>query len=215
MMEVINFMKKNLYTGVALIALGILFLLYNLNMLDLTWILFITSIILIIRYLFKKEMLFLIGGLALFAFSSVSLIDRYIFINVNIQVFIYLFVGGSGLLYLYYKNHERNWLIIGSILIALALNNIVGQLFPVLIPWFKYILLALAFYICYLLAYNENNIVWPKYISYILLIIGAIRLFISKDVLEANDFRLAYLIPIIIIIIGIRIIYMENKDRYH
>ena len=208
-------MKKNLYTGAALVILGGLFLLYNLNMLDLTWILFITSIILIVRYLLKKELLFLIGGLALFAFTSVSLIDRYVFTGLNIQVFVYLFVGGCGLLYLYYKNYERNWLILASVLMALAFNSILGQLFPILLPWFKYILLALAFYLCYLSIYSQNNIIWPKYISYILLIIGVIRLFLNRDVLDYNDLRLTYLIPLIIIIIGIRIIFQANKDGYH
>ena len=110
-------MKKNLYTGIALIALGILFLLYNLDILDLTWILFLTSIALIIRYIIKKDILFLIIGLALFAFTSVSLVDRYVFINLNIKLFVYLFVGGCGLIYLHHRNHERMWLIIGSMLI--------------------------------------------------------------------------------------------------
>ena len=206
-------MKKNLYTGIALIALGILFLLYNLDILDLTWILFLTSIALIIRYIIKKDILFLIIGLASFAFTSVSLVDRYVFINLNIKLFVYLFVGGCGLIYLHHRNHERMWLIIGSILIAFAFNNVAGQLFPMIIPWGKYFILALAFYLCYLMVYRSNRILWPKYIAYILLVIGGIELFIRKDILSYTDFRLSYLLPIIIIIIGIRIVYLANKNR--
>lgn len=200
-------MKKNLYTGIGLIALGILFLLYNLNILDLTWILFITSIVLIIRYIFKKEIIFLIVGLVLFAFSSVSLIDIYIFINVNIKPFIYLFVGSCGFLYLYYRNNERNWLIVGSILIALAFNYLLGQILPIIIPWGKYFLIALAFYLSYLIAYRRNSIVWPKYISYSLLAIGGIRLLTSKDISLITNFRFIHLFAIILILFGFRLLF--------
>ncbi|MDR7869806.1 MAG: hypothetical protein RIN55_03040 [Tissierellaceae bacterium] len=206
-------MKKNLYTGIALIVLGILYLLNNFNMLDLTWILFLTSIALIIRYILKKETLILVVGLALLAFSSVSLIDRYIFINLNIKPFVYLSVGGSGLLYLYYKSRERNWLIFGSVLIALAFNNLIGQVLPVLLPWAKYFFLALAFYTCYLVAYRRNSIVWPKYISYTLLFIGSIQAFVNIDLLRYSNFKLNYVIPIIIIFVGARIIYMTFTRR--
>ena len=206
-------MKKNLYTGFILIALGVLFLLYNLNMFDLTWILFLTSIALIIRYIIRKDIIYLIGGLALLAFTSVSLIDRYIFIDINIQMFVYLFVGGCGILYLYYKHQNRNWLIIGSALISLAINSIAIQVFPMINPWSKYFFVSLAFYVSYLVAYRSNRILWPKYISYILLVIGAIILFARRDLIVFEDLSLSHLIPIIIIVIGVRIIYVVAKNR--
>lgn len=206
-------MKKNIYTGFILIALGVLFLLYNLNMFDLTWILFLTSIALIIRYIIRRDIIYLILGLGLLAFTSVSLIDRYIFIGLNIQIFVYLLVGGCGVLYLYYKHKNRNWLILGSVLIALSINNIAIQIFPMINPWSKYFFISLAFYASYLIAYRSNRILWPKYISYILLVIGGIRLFISRDLMVIEDLSLSHLIPIIIIVIGARIIYLATKNR--
>ncbi len=207
-------MKKNLYTGIALIAIGILFLLYNLNMFDLAWMLFITSVVLIIRYIFKKDTLVLLVGLGLLAFSSVILIDNYIFINVNISLFVYLSVAGIGLLYLYYKKHENNWLILGNILLALAFTNVLIQLYPVFAYWGKYFLLALSFYISYLMAYRSNSIVWPKHISYIMLVVGSLQLFLRRDLLKLADLRLAYLIlPVIIILIGVRILYSTISNR--
>lgn len=205
-------MKRNLYTGFILIALGVLFLLYNLNMFDLTWILFITSIALLIRYIIRRDLIYLIVGLGLLAFTSVSLIDRYIFIGLNIQIFVYLLIGGCGVLYLYYKHQNRNWLILGGVLIALAINNIAIQIFPMINPWSRYFFISLAFYASYLIAYRSNRILWPKYISYILLVVGGIRLFISRDMMVIEDFSLSHLIPIILIVIGIRIIYLASKN---
>lgn len=205
--------KKNVYTGTVLIILGILFLLYNLNMFNLSWILFLLSIFLIIRYLFKKDTLYLVAGLGLFAFSSVSLIDRYVFIGLNIQPFIYLLVGGLGLIYLFYKGRERNWLVLGSILLSLALNNIIGQLWPGFLPWGMFFLLAGGFYLCYLIIYRTNGIVWPKYISYLMLAIGGILMFVNKDMLAFGNLNLAYLFPILLIIIGARVIYLAIGRR--
>lgn len=206
--------KKNLYTGLVLIILGVLFLLYNLKMFDLGWILFFLSSALLARYFFRKDnIMYLISGLGLFAFSTLSLLDRYVFIGINIAMFVYLFVGGCGLIYLYYKGRERNWLIAGSVLIALAINNIVGQVWVDFIPWGKYFLIALGFYLSYLIAYRINEIVWPKYIAYVLLVLGGMQIFINKDTLIFADFRLSYLMPIIVILIGVRIIYLAIGKR--
>lgn len=206
--------KKNLYIGIVLIILGVLFLLYNLNMFDLAWILFLLSLALLVRYILKKDnILYLIAGLGLFAFSSLSLVDKYVFISLNIKPFVYLFVGGCGLIYLYYKGRERNWLIVGSVLIAFAFNNVIGQVWPDFLPWIKYVLLALAFYICYLLAYRVNEIVWPRYITYILLVTGGIQMFVNRDMIRFANLRLSYLIPVIIILIGVRIIYLALERR--
>ena len=181
-------------------------------MFDLTWILFITSIALLIRYIIRRDLIYLIVGLGLLAFTSVSLIDRYIFIGLNIQIFVYLLIGGCGVLYLYYKHQNRNWLILGGVLIALAINNIAIQIFPMINPWSRYFFISLAFYASYLIAYRSNRILWPKYISYILLVVGGIRLFISRDMMVIEDFSLSHLIPIILIVIGIRIIYLASKN---
>ena len=206
-------MKKNLYTGIALIALGALFLLYNLNMFDLAWMLFIASLVLLTRYTLNKDTLFLLIGLSLLAFSSVALIDRYIFININISLFVYLSVAGIGLLYLYYKNHEKNWLILANILLALAFSNVLIQLYPVFSYWGKYFLLALSFYISYLVAYRSNSIVWPKHISYIMLVVGCLQLFLRRDLLKIVDLRLAYLLPVVRILIGVKILYSTISNR--
>ena len=201
--------KKNLYTGIVLIILGVLFLLYNLDKFDLSWILFLLALALLMRYIFRKDnILYLIVGLGLFAFSTLSLVDRYVFISLNIKPFVYLFVGGCGLIYLYYKGRERNWLIVGSALVALAFNNIIGQVWTDFLPWGKYFLLALAFYICYIVAYRVNEIVWPRYITYILLVAGGLQIFVNRDMLRFANFRLSYLIPVIVILIGVRIIYL-------
>lgn len=206
--------NKSIYTGIGLIILGVLFLLYNLAIFDLSWILFIVSVALLVRYFLKREIVYLITGLGLFAFSSLSLIDRYIFIVINIKPFVYLFVAGCGSIYLYIKSHEKNWIVVGSIFISFALNNIIGQVWPIFLPWGKFFLLGLAFYLCYLVAYRGNYIVWPKYISYVMCVIGIIQILVNKDLFRLANNNISYLIPAVIIIIGLGIIYISIDKRY-
>ncbi|MGI6381695.1 MAG: hypothetical protein ACOXZT_00545 [Tissierellaceae bacterium] len=203
--------KKNMYTGIILIILGILFLLYNLKFFNLAWLLFLSAIFLIVRYILKRGILYLIIGLCLFAFSSVSLIDSYIRFGINLKPFIYLLVAGCGLVYLFYRTRERNWLLLGSILIALGVDSLIGQLWLSFLPWGRFFLIALALYLCYILVYRVNGIVWPKYISYVMLVIGGILIFLNRDVFRFRDLRLDYLFPLILIIIGVRLIHLARE----
>ena len=116
-----------MYTGIILIILGILFLLYNLKFFNLAWLLFLSAIFLIVRYILKGYLISNHRSMP-FAFSSVSLIDSYIRFGINLKPFIYLLVAGCGLVYLFYRTRERNWLLLGSILIALGVDSLIGQL---------------------------------------------------------------------------------------
>ena len=80
-----------------------------------------------------------------------------------------------------------------------------------LLPWGRFFLIALALYLCYILVYRVNGIVWPKYISYVMLVIGGILIFLNRDVFRFRDLRLDYLFPLILIIIGVRLIHLARE----
>lgn len=205
--------RKKFSLGIFLIIMGSIFLLSNLNILSFDWILFIISIGLIISYMYRQNIIYLIGGLILLSISSVALIDTYIFSNIDIKAFIYLLVLGSGLVYIYHKSNIRSFILIGSFILALSANSLLSQLIVVDISWLKFILFALSFYISYLIAYKSNGIIWPKYISYLMLIMGIIYLLSIQDFFDLRFLKITYIIPIIIIIIGIRIVYITIKDK--
>ncbi len=205
--------KKNFPLGLFLILVGIIFLFLNLNILNFHWLLFILSIGLIIIYIYKQYIIYLIGGLVLLSISSVSLIDQYIFTSINIKPFIYLLVLGSGLNYFYYKSREKVFIIVGNFILALSLNSLINQLAVTDIPWFKFILFALGFYIAYLIAYKNNGIIWPRNISYLMLAIGIIYLLSVQKLFNLSFLKISYILPMIIILMGIRIVYTAIREK--
>lgn len=194
-------------------AVGIILLLLILNILSVTWLLFILSLGLILTYMYREDIIYLIGGLVLLSISSVSLIDEYIFPSINIKVFIYLLVLGIALLYFFYKTKERNFLIIGNIVLSLAVNSLISQIVPMEVPWLKFILMGLGFFIIYILVYRVNGIVWPKHIAYLLVIIGFIYLLYINKFFQFNYMKLGYTLSLIIILIGGKIVYTNIKNK--
>lgn len=213
MMKKVKNIRKNFIVGLLLIGLGIIFLLLILNMLSMTWLVFIISLGLILTYIYMEEVIYLIGGSVLLAISSVSLIDEYMFPSINIKIFIYLLVLGITLIYFFYKTRERNFLILSNIVLSLGFSNLIKQIAPVELPWIKFIFMALGFFLIYLLVYRVNGIVWPKYIAYILASIGFLYLFYLKVFYELNLIKLGYIISLIVILAGSRIVYTTIKEK--
>lgn len=206
--------NKNYFYGLVLMILGVLLLLLNLNILTFDIVLLILSIGLIILYSSNNKIFYLVGGLILFIISSLSLIDDYVFINISIRPFVYLISLGIGALYLYYKNKNGGLLIISLALGFLGIHHLLGQLINMDLRWLRFILIALAFYLAYLIGYKGNGIVWPKYISVMILIIGSITLLASKAVIKLGLWKLIlFSIPIIIVVFGAKIIFETMMER--
>lgn len=213
-------MKKDFSLGLVLMALGLVILLLNLKFVAINWIAFVLtitfvlSVVLIVLYYNNNNTIFLIGGLALLTLSIVSLLDQYIFINIRITSFIYLYGAGVFGIISYFKKRNNLFLFLGTILLALGTHNFLQQLTEVNIAWFRLILISLAFYISYLIGYKENGIIWPKYLSIIFLILGSIALLYYKGLFNLGLGNvLSYILSILIIIIGIRFFYITLKER--
>lgn len=213
-------MKRDFSVGLVLIAFGLAILLLNLKFVAINWIAFILiitfvlSVILIVLYYENSNIVFLIGGLVLLTLSIVSMLDQYLFINIRITSFIYLFAGGIFGIMSYLKKPNNLFLFLGTILLALGTHNLFQEFTLVNIAWFRLILISLAFYISYLVGYKENGIIWPKYISIIFLIIGSIALLYYKGLFNLGIGNvLSYIISISIIIVGIRFFYITLKNR--
>lgn len=206
--------NKNYFYGLVLMILGVLLLLLNLNILTFDIVLLILSIGLIILYSANNKILYLVGGLILFIVSSLSLIDDYVFINISIRPFVYLTSLSIGTLYLYYKNKNGGLLILSFALGFLGIHHLLGQLINMSLGWLRFVLLALAFYLAYLIGYKRNGIVWPKYISILILIVGGITLLASKAVVKLGLLKfILFAIPIIIVAFGIKIIFETIMER--
>ena len=213
-------MKKDFSLGLVLTALGLIILLLNIKFIAINWIAFVLtitfvlSVVLIVIYYNNNNSLFLISGLILLTLSIVSLLDQFVFINIRITSFIYIYAAGIYGIISYLKNKNNIFLILGTILLAIGSHNLLQQLTLINIAWFRLILISLAFYISYLLGYKENGIIWPKYISIIFLILGSIALLYYKGLFNLGlGNLLSYIISILIIIMGFNFFYITLKER--
>lgn len=201
-------LKKDYGLGIVLIFVGILFLLFNLSILTFNWLLLILSIGLLVVYALKRQIGYLAAGLLLLAISIINVMDEYAFTTVNIKSFIFLWILGITSLVMYSKQGTRGYLIIGSILPAIGTYNLVEELSITNVYWTFFLFMAVAFYIIYRVGYSQFGIIWPKTLASILGILSLIFLLSSQNLLRFKFWKaISILWPVLIIIIGVRIIY--------
>lgn len=205
--------RKNYSLGLILILIGLMFLLMNLRLLSFDWLLFILSIGLISWDLLKGNMVYLIAGLLLLGISSVALIDEYLFTTISVKSFIYQLIFGIISLVLYGRHKNKGFLILGTLLSAMSINNLIEEVAVTDVDWTRFLLFSAAFFVSYIIGYRKEDIEWPKNISIIMLIASGISLLASKNLLRIGLWKfISYLVPIIIILFGIKIIYSGVKE---
>lgn len=203
---------KDYSFGVFLIFIGVLFLLFNLDVLTFEWLLFSLSVGILIGYSMKQHLGYLILGLILLGISLMSILDQYVFIGIDIKSFLFLWIFGIICLSLYRKQNSRVLLIIGMMMLAFGTQNLIEELTSKDIVWTLYLLFGIAFYIVYFVDYREDRIEWPRYLGTIMVIISLLFLLSSKTMLEFGVWKfIFYLFPIILIAIGIKIIFNIRK----
>lgn len=204
--------KKDYIFGVVLVFIGLMFLLLNLNVVNLNWMLLILGIAFVIAYYFKKQMGYLMAGLILLTISIVSLIDEYTFTTVNIKPFAFLLILGIVLLVMYSRNKTGGYLIFGCLLPAIGTYTLIDELYTGDTTWALFLFLAIAFYFIYLFGYKVFGITWPRVLSIIFLVLSVLFMFSSKNLLRFGFWKfISYLWPILLILIGARIIYNMIK----
>ena len=204
--------RENYASGFFLILIGILFLLLNLKVLTFEWLMFILSLGLIIGYFFKKHLGYLVSGLVLLGISLIYILNEYAFPGVNIKAFLFLWIFGIISLVLYGRQKSKGFLIFGTILPALGTYNLIEELAQAKVSWTLYLLFGIAFFIIYIVGYKSSGIEWPKHLSIAMVVVSILFLINSKTTTEFNFWKfINYLWPIIIIIIGIRIVYNVIK----
>lgn len=208
-------MKKDSYLlGILLVLIGVLFLLLNFNIISFKLLLFLLSIGLIIGYFSKHQLGYLISGSVLLVISSVYLLDEAILPSINIKSFLFLSIFGIISLILYYKQNNEIFLILGGILPSLGLYNLINKISVNNVFWVFLLLTGFAFFIIYLIGYRRSGIEWPKHLSVIILILSILFWFLSK-IRGQFKFRkfIIYLWPLLLIVIGGKIIYNIIKSK--
>jgi len=203
---------RSYLSGIYLILIGLLFLLLNLNVLSFEWLLFLLSIGILIGYMMKKHLGYLLLGLILLGVSVMSILDQYVFIGIDIKRFLFLWIFGIICLAVYGKQNNRILLTIGLLLIALGTNNLINELVSIDVNWTLYFLFGIAFYMAYLLGFRKDRIEWPKYLGTVMFLISILYIISAYTSIEFGFWKLVFnILPIALILIGIRIIYNAKK----
>lgn len=200
--------KRDLYLGVFLVLIGVLFLLTKFRVLDFNLSLLFISIYLLFYYVRQDGILYLAGGIVLMGFSIMRILNYNIFPNTDIRLFLVLALLGIGLFIVYKKSRNNIFFFLSLLSVSFSINSLASNLFVGQVKWLIFALLGLAFYIYYFLVYRASNIVWPKNIAVGLLIVSFFVFILSKVVDNINLFTIInYLWPVALIALGANIIY--------
>lgn len=206
--------RKDYTLGAVLIFIGIMFLLLNLNVLSFNWLLLILGVAFLVAYAYKRQTGYLAAGLILLGISIVSIIDQYTFTKVNIKSFIFLWIIGIVSLVMYSRYKTRGYLIFGCILPAIGTYTLIDEISYGDTAWVLFLFLAIALYIIYSIDYKKLGISWPRSLSIIMIVLSALFLLSSKTVIKFKFWKfISYLWPILLIVIGGRIIYNMKRSN--
>lgn len=207
--------KRDISFGILLVFVGVLFLLYNLNIIGLNLALFIFSLGLLAGYFSGGRIGYLIGGLVLMGLSLVYVLNEYAFPNINIKGFLFLSIFAIMALALFIKQRNRFFLILALALASFGVYSLVKELVFGNVVWALFLLFALSFFIYYLVGYRELGIVWPKNIGWGLSFISLVLFIGAKTSVRITFWKfLNYLWPLALIGLGLRIIYNMRNSRY-
>lgn len=205
--------RQDISFGILLILIGVLFLLFNFNLISFSVAIFVLSIGILIRYFMNNNSLNLILGLILLGISSVLILDQYVFTSLEMKEVLFIWIFALIGFLFFIKEKNRLFLLLSLSLFSIGIYLVVYKLSQSNPIWFLLILLAIVFYIYYLLGYKTAGIEWPKKISFILLFLALI-IFVFVKLNNTNIAFLKlinYIWPIILILFGIKLIYNKNK----
>ncbi len=206
--------KRDYLLGIFFIFVGILFLLMNLQVITLEWLLLILSIGVLIAYLIRRSIGYLVFGIILLGISSILILDKYVFIGIDIESFLFLSILGLAALIIYGKEKNKALLIIGTLSISFGLYRLIREIVLKDLRWLLYLLFGIASYIVYIVGYRASHSKWPKYLASTMVIIALVFLSSSQTMLKIKLWRfIFYLLPVLLIAAGVKIIYDRHKIK--
>lgn len=201
--------------GILLVFIGALFLLYNLQIINLNMFLFILSLGVLVSYFIGGNIVFLILGLVGLGGSVIYTLNEYAFPNVNIKGFLILSIF-SILAFVLFKKQRNRLFLVGSLIFAsFSIYSLIRELSYGNVFWSLILLFGIAFFIYYLIGYRELGIVWPRNIGYGLVIVSFVVFVVSRISMKITFWTfISYLWPLALIAIGLKILYNIMKNRY-
>jgi hypothetical protein len=192
-----------------LILIGLSLYLKNFNVsVSSSYILFI-GLFLLALYSMKREQPYIIFGGIFTAIGAISLLKDLRFLRLNITFEVLLIVLGIIFVFLFYSRNITSFVFPGFILPALGVYLIlVRTLGEKYTSSSIFLLLGIAFYIIYFIAYmGKSN--WPLALATILLSVGIFSYLSKLGILNLKILFLKgeYIWPIVMILAGVMILF--------
>lgn len=204
--------RKDYTLGIVLILIGLAILLRNTKILSKDVFLIAIGGGFLVGYYNKKQTGYLIAGLILLVLGGTSLAGNYRILNVDMSGFLFLTGLGAVFLALYFGKHITGFIYPGCILIAIGSYTLFDNIFHIEMGWLFFTLLGLAFYAMYLIEHQKVGQRWPLIPGTILIVLSSLFFLTSLEIITDNFWSLiSYFWPVILIIVGLRIIYNNRK----
>lgn len=207
--------KRNHTLGIVLLFIGGFLLLSNLleisikdNILILIGLAFMTG------YYFKRNTGYLIAGIIILAIGISQIVDTYNLLRVDISGTIFLLGLGTAFLIIYFVKKIRGFIYGGFFLIAIGFSRLVNEIYGYDLFWVFALFIGVVFYLIYLIETRKSNKKWPLIVGTIFIVISLISYLTVEDVIATSVWEaLSYIWPVLIILIGLKIVYNNIKIK--
>jgi len=204
--------RKDYTLGIVLVLIGLAILLRNTKLLSKDIFLVAIGGGFLAGYYNKKQTGYLIAGLILLVLGGTSLAGNYRILNIDMSGFLFLTGLGTVFLALYFAKNITGFIYPGCILIAIGSYTLIDNIFNIQMGWLFFTFLGLSFYAMYLIEHRRIGQRWPLIPGTVLLVLSSLFFLTSLEVITDNFWSLiSYFWPVILIIVGLRIIYNNSK----
>lgn len=205
--------KKNYTLGIFMILIGGVILLNKFDI-ALQELLFVAiGIALLAGYYSKRNSGYLIAGLIILAIGATSFIEENQALSADVSSLIFMVGLGIVFLILYFVKNIRGFVYPGCILPAIGIYSFLDDMYGGDRSWF-FLALGISFFLIYLIDKRKRHSTWTIIPGTILIVLSGLFYLTSKKIITDNFWKLlSYAWPAIIIIIGIKILYNNIRNR--
>ncbi|EOD00043.1 hypothetical protein [Caldisalinibacter kiritimatiensis] len=204
--------KNDKVLGLILILIGIGVLLLNTNLLPKGVVLAAVGVAFLIGYSNKKITGYLVSGLILIALGIGSIANEFSFTTTDLSGPLFLWALGMAFLVIYFVKNIKGFIYPGCILPAIGTFVLIQDMYDSDLLWVFFLLIALSFFVVYLLEFRKQNVSWPLIPASVLAVISVIFFLISENIISNDFWRIvSYIWPLLLVIAGVRIIYNSRR----
>ncbi|MTI46207.1 MAG: hypothetical protein FH761_00055 [Firmicutes bacterium] len=207
--------KKRDYTlGAVLILIGVVILLANQNLALTDLLIVAIGTVLLIRYYTERNSFYLVLGMIMLVIGGSSLVESHLSTSIDLEGFMFMTGLGVVFLILYFTKKISGFIYPACFLMTFGIFILIKEVFTVDMDWAFFIAVGGAFYMIYFIETRKYSSKWPLIPGTILIALSGLFYLMNHDIIKDNFGEIiTYAWPVILILIGIRIIYNNIRHK--